>query len=130
MKRSVLVLITVCVLACTASGCGILLVGTAAGSGTVMLVTGKLSEVVDLPAVQAAEVVKRVLAENQFPLVKEKQKDEVILLQARHSNGKLIRVDIHPLVDSSSRIEVRVGLITEEKPTQDLMEKILAAVNS
>jgi hypothetical protein len=106
-------------------GC-ILLAGAAGGAGTAGWLSGKLVEEVNYPLDRSLNAAKRALSAMKFRVEKETVKEEVAQLISSYTDRRTIWIDIHRVSDSASRLEVRVGAVSDKEAARKILNKILA----
>ncbi len=108
-------------------GCAALIVGSVAGgAGTAVWLSGKLIQYVDKPFEQVTKATKDSLeARNLIVVSKETiaSGHSVVQIRSRDISGERIRIDIHKINESRSRIEVRVGTVISNKEAADRILK-------
>lgn len=119
-------LIVALLLLINASGCAVVLAGAAGGAGTAAWLSGKLSQKFDAPYEKAIEAAKSALESLKLRIVKETKEERITQLRSKYYDGENIWIDIRKVTEKSSKIEVRVGLITSDKEAAD---KILKEIN-
>lgn len=107
-------------------GCWLLVAGTVGGVGTASWLSGKLSQQVEVSRERATYATKQALASLKLELTKETKAEEVTQIKGKYTDGREFWIDIRPVTESSSKIEVRVGA-TGDKAASD---KILKRINS
>jgi hypothetical protein len=117
---SVILLLNIC-------GCVALIAGSVAGgAGTAVWLSGKLVQNVDAPLERVEKAAKDSLeSRNRAVITKETISGghAVAQIRSRETSGERIRIDIHKLSDTRSRIEVRVGTIVSNKDAADRILK-------
>ncbi|MBD3264611.1 MAG: DUF3568 family protein [Candidatus Omnitrophica bacterium] len=106
------------------SGCLPLLAGAAGGTGTAVWLSGKLTREFDSPFEECIEAVKTALESFDFAVTKETKKEEIAQIKSEYSDGKTIWVDIRKISPNSSRIDVRVGALSDEEAARQIMERV------
>jgi len=117
---SVMLLVNIC-------GCVALIAGGAAGgAGTAVWLSGKMTQYVNAPLEQVTKVAKDSLqSRNMAIMTKEVSSSghDVVQIRSREASGEKIRIDIHKITETRSRIEVRVGTIISNKEAADRILK-------
>ena len=106
-------------------GCVALLAGAAGGAGTAVWLSGKLTQEVNVSSERSLKAVKSALNSLKLPVTKETKKEDVIQVISQYRDGKTIWIDIRPTTLKASRIDVRVGAISDEAASREIMERIL-----
>ena len=125
MGRKISVLVLVVLLSATLSGCVALLAGAAGGAGTATWLSGKLVQQVDAPFEKTISASREALRSMNLGISKETRNQSVAQIMSNYTDGKTIWIDIHNVSSSSSRIEVRVGAISDRQAAQKILNKIL-----
>ena len=124
IKKLCVVLFSVLLLA-NIYGC-LLLAGAAGGAGTAAWLSGKLVQEVNYPLETSLNASKRALSALRLNVEKETVKDEVAQVISNYTDGRTIWIDVHRISDSSSRIAVRVGAVSDKEAARKILDKILA----
>jgi len=106
-------------------GCFALFAGAAGGAGTAAWLSGKLTQQFDAPYERTINAAKKSLAALKLNLDKETKDKEVTQLRSESLDGKEIWVDIRPVSEKATKVEVRVGVVSPDKETA---EKILKKI--
>lgn len=115
---SILFLVNTC-------GCVALLAGVAAGAGTSAWLSGKLTQEVDASFEKTIKAAKSALKSLKLDVTKETKKDKVAQIMSKYTDGKTIWIDVHKVSQSTSRVEVRVGAISNEEAARKILERII-----
>jgi hypothetical protein len=103
-----------------------MLAGAAAGgAGTAVWLSGKLTQVYNVPYEKAVKASERALAALKLKIIKETSEAQVTQLKSEYTDGKDIWIDIKKVTDYSSKVEVRVGGVSYDK---DAAAKILKKI--
>jgi len=108
MFRNLLVVLFLSLSVANFSGC-IFLAAGAAGAGTAKWMSDKVMQVVNVPVHKASKAAKSALADMNISVYKETEAPDVIQLLAKDVNGRQVWVDLRPVDDNTTKIEVRVG---------------------
>ncbi|MDD4907977.1 MAG: DUF3568 family protein [Candidatus Omnitrophica bacterium] len=115
-----------CLFLVSACGCIAMLAGAAAGgAGTAVWLSGKLTQVYNVPYEKAVKASERALAALKLKIIKETSEAQVTQLKSEYTDGKDIWIDIKKVTDYSSKVEVRVGGVSYDK---DAAAKILKKI--
>lgn len=106
-------------------GCIALLAGAAGGAGTAAWLQGKLTQEVHSPYERAIDAAKSALKSLRLELLKETRDQNVAQLKSAYTDGKEIWVDIRRITDNSSKIEVRVGVMSDKAAADKILKRIL-----
>ena len=128
MRRRILKKIAVIVsagcLMVSAYGCLWLVAGTAGGAGTAVWLSGKLTQGVNAPFDRSVNAAKFALQSLDLPIIKETKKEDVVQFIAKYTDGRQLWIDIRPVGELSSKIEVRVGVVPDRAAAGRIMDKI------
>lgn len=106
-------------------GCLAILAGTAGGAGTAVWLSGKLVQEVHAPYARTIKAAKSGLASLKMEITKETKTETVTQIKSRYSDGRETWVDIRPVSEASSKIEVRVGAISDKEAADKVLKRIL-----
>jgi len=117
---SVILLVNIC-------GCVALIAGGAAGgAGTAVWLSGKMTQYVNAPLEQVTKVAKDSLQSRNMAIMTKEVSSSghaVVQIRSREASGEKIRIDIHKITETRSRVEVRVGTIISNKEAADRILK-------
>jgi hypothetical protein len=107
-------------------GCVPLLVagGVAGGAGTQVWLSGKLVQDVDAPFEKSIQAAESALKSLDLNIVSEIKKARIAQIKSNYINGETIWIDIRKVSQSTSRIAVRVGAISDQEATVEILNKI------
>jgi hypothetical protein len=108
----------------SASGCFALLAGGAAGGGTAAWLSGKLVQQVDTPFDRAVSAARSGLQSLNLGIAKETLKKDVAQFKSEYTDGKTVWVDLHRITDTSTKIEVRVGAVSDKGAAEKILQSI------
>lgn len=111
------------------SGC-ILLAAGAAGVGTAKWLSDKISQEVDVPLSKVVKSTKSALESLKVRVYKETTAPDVTQILAKDSDGRQVWVDLRPLTNNQTRIDVRVGYADGENDARKIMERIVSKSKS
>ena len=127
MFKKVAVFFSYVILLVNVCGCVALIAGgVAGGAGTAVWLSGKLVQNVDAPLERVEKATKDSLEfSNRTVVTKETISGghTVAQIRSREKSGEKIKIDIHKITETSSRIEVRVGTIVSNKDAADRILK-------
>lgn len=115
---TVLLLMNIC-------GCVALVAGAAGGAGTAVWFSGKLTQEVNVSFERAVKAVKEALGSLNLKLAKETLEQDTAQIMSKYTDGRAIWIDVHRITESSSRIEVRVGIKPDKESTDKILKKIM-----
>ena len=124
MLRNFINLIAIVAIAMNLSGCFLLLAGAVGGAGTAYWLSGKLTDEVSASYEQAIEAAKKGLDDLDMTIDKETRSAEVTQIRSLYGDGSEVWVDVRPLTQESSKIEVRVGLKSDREAAVEVMDSI------
>ncbi len=107
-------------------GCVALLAGAAGGAGTAGWLSGKLIQQVQTPYDKSIEATKEALKSMNLQVERENRSTEVTQIRSHYADGRKIWIDVHPVTQSSSKIEVRVGAFGDKAASDAILKKILS----
>jgi len=99
-------------------GC-VLLAGAAGGAGTAVWIGDKLSEQVNVSYDRAINAARSALRSLKLEITKESKGTDVAQFLAKYTDGKQIWIDIRPITENSSKVDVRVGRLSPDKAAAD-----------
>jgi len=106
-------------------GCVAVLAGAAGGAGTAAWLSGKMVQEVASSPEQSLKAVKAAFKSMGFTITKETIKEDAIQVIGKHTNEKTIWVDVTPTISSGSKIQVRVGMMSDQEATRALLSEIV-----
>ncbi|MFA5276224.1 MAG: DUF3568 family protein [Candidatus Omnitrophota bacterium] len=104
-------------------GCFALFAGAAGGVGTSAWLGGKLTQEVNAPYEGAVRASKSALKSMNLEITKESAEKNITQIKAKYYDEKTIWVDIRPVTENSSKIEIRVGAVNGDKEASDKILK-------
>ncbi len=104
-------------------GCFALFAGAVGGAGTAVWLSGKLSQDFNADYIRTVNAAKSALKSLNLSINKESQEEHVTQIRSEYSDGKDIWIDIHKITENTSKVEVRVGVVS---PDKEAAEKILS----
>ena len=107
------------------SGCVAVLAG-AAGAGTVAWVQGRLDATLDANFDQAEKAANRAVTQLQFVKVNEKKDALTATMIARTAEDKKIEIKVVRAGDTTSRVQISVGVFGDEGQSLAILDKIKA----
>jgi len=123
--RKIIIVIFAGLLISNIYGC-VLLAGAAGGAGTAVWLSDKLSEQVNVPYGRAIEAARKGLRTLNLIIDKETKNKDVTQFLAKYTDGKQVWVDVRPITEQSTKIEVRVGAVHPDKEAADkIMKQIM-----
>jgi hypothetical protein len=105
-------------------GCVAILFGTVGGAGTAVWLSGKLVQQVQAPYDKTIEAAKTALKSMNLEIAKEAKAHEVTQIRSYYTDGRKIWIDIRPVSETSTGIEVRVGVFGDRIASDVVLKKI------
>lgn len=125
LKKRTVFLMLLPLLVIGISGCVALLAGTAGGVGTASWLSGKLTQEVNASFDRSTEGAKAAIKSLNLEVTKVVKEESVAQIRSKYSDGREVWVDVHRLTDSTSRIEVRVGVAGDKEAARKILDRIL-----
>ena len=127
MHKKLAVFISSLILLTNLCGCVALIAGgTAGGVGTAVWLSGKLVQYVDSPLDKVALASKDYLQSRNLSLTSKETISAghaVVQIRSRETSGERVRIDIHKITGTRSRIEIRVGTLMGNREAADKVLK-------
>lgn len=124
MLKKLLKLSCCIALAIHLSGCIALFGAAAGGAGTAFWLSGKLRAEVVSSYERTREAAVKALASLKMEIEKETRKDNVTQIISKYPDGRQVWVDIRPLAENSTQIEIRVGVKGDKPASTEILERI------
>ncbi|PIQ89681.1 MAG: hypothetical protein COV72_01845 [Candidatus Omnitrophica bacterium CG11_big_fil_rev_8_21_14_0_20_42_13] len=124
MGRKLLYAVVGWVFAINLCGCVLLVAGAAGGAGTALWLSGKLSDEVSAPYERTIEAAKKALKSLEMQIDKETKSDEVAQIRSNYTDGREVWIDIRPLTEITSKLEIRVGAKGDKEASAKILEEI------
>jgi len=125
MRTKIISLLLVIACLCSITGCVALLAGAAGGAGTALWLSGKLSQEVNAPFDRTIKATKSALTSLKMVINKETVEENIAQIMSKYSDGRTVWIDIRRMTQASSQVEVRVGVVSQDK---EAAEKILKKI--
>ena len=125
MLRSIFTRVIILISLMPFYGCALLVAGAAGRAGTAVWLSNKLVQGVNASFDKSVNATKSAFKSLKMEVTKETTTDEVVQLISQYHDGRKVWVDIHKVSLTTSRIEVRVGLVGDEKAAREVLDKIL-----
>ncbi len=123
--RKLLKMAALSVFLLTAYGCAALLIGAGAGGvGTAVWLEGKLSQTVQAPYAKSVNAAKSAMRSLNLEVTKETKAEEVTQIKGKYTDGREIWIDIRPVTQTSSRIDIRVGAKGDKEAADKILKRI------
>ena len=124
MLRNFLYVVVGLALVVNLCGCALLLAGAAGGAGTAFWLSGKLSDEVSASYERTIDSAKRALKSLDMKVDKETKSDEVTQIRSEYTDGSEVWIDIRPLTQTTSKIEIRVGIQGDKAASTKILERV------
>ena len=124
LKKSVS-LIAVCVFLTTLYGCVALVAGAAGGAGTAAWLSGKLTQEVHAPYERSIAAAKSALKSLTLEVTKETREESVTQIKSKYTDGREVWIDVRKIADNLSRVEVRVGIVSDKAAAAQILKRIV-----
>jgi hypothetical protein len=105
------------------TGCLVAAAG-AAGAGTVAYLRGELSSTLDAPYENAVRASNRGLQALEFAKISENKDALTAILISRTADDKKVEVKVTKVTESTSRVQIRVGIFGDEALSLTVLERI------
>ncbi|MBP7216913.1 MAG: DUF3568 family protein [Candidatus Omnitrophica bacterium] len=125
MKQKLILIVIAAWLLVNAYGCIAILAGAAGGAGTAAWLSGKLTQEVQAPYERTIAAAKKALTSLKLDLIKETREDAVTQLKSKYTDGKEVWIDVRRITGASSKIEVRVGVMSDREAADVILKRIL-----
>jgi len=105
-------------------GCALMLGAAAGGAGTAVWLSGKLSDEIEASYERTIEATKSALGSMDMPVTKETKKDDITQIMSKYIDGTTVWIDIRPVSQSDTKVEVRVGATGNKKASAEIIDAI------
>ncbi len=106
------------------SGCVLLFGAAAGGAGTAFWLSGKLSDEVNASYERTIVAAKKAVESLDMNVDKETKSDEVTQIRSEYADGREVWIDVRPLTQKSSKIDIRVGIKGDKAASAKILERI------
>lgn len=124
MKR-IMMLFVACFFLLNIYGCWLIVAGAAGGSGTAAWLSGKLSQRVNASYDRTINAAKSALKSLKMEVTKESKSKSVTQIKSLYSDGREIWIDIRPISESATKVEVRVGALGDKTASDKILKEIV-----
>jgi hypothetical protein len=107
------------------SGCVVVVAG-AASAGTVAWVEGRLDAPLDANFDQAEKAANRAVSQLQFVKISENKDALNAILTVRTAEDKKVEIKVVRIGDTTSQVQIRVGLFGDKGQSLAILDKIKA----
>ncbi len=108
-------------------GCFLLLAGAVGGTGTAVWLSGKLTQQFNASYDRTVNATRSALKSLDLEIAKEAKEANVTTFRSHYTDGKEIWIDVRRVTEFSTKVEVRVGAVSQDKAAA---EKILKKIQS
>src|SRR5262245_16667019 len=110
-------------------GCFALLGAAAGGAGTAVWLSGKMTQQFNASYDHTITASENALQDMGIKIEKKTQEGDISQLKSTYPNGKEVWIDISKLTDTTTKVEVRVGVIKPDKEAAtNILKKIEASL--
>ncbi len=125
MGRKILFVAILGLFVINSTGCVPILAGAAAGGGTAAWLSEKSTQEVNASFDRTIKAAESALKSLGLRITKETKKADVAQIMSKYTDGKTIWIDVHRMSDSSSKIGVRVGAVSDDEAERKIMNAIM-----
>ncbi|MFO8052636.1 MAG: DUF3568 family protein [Candidatus Omnitrophota bacterium] len=108
----------------TFSGCTLLFGAAAGGAGTAFWLSGKLREELAASYQQTISAAENALDSLDMEITKKTHSENVTQFKSIYSDGSTVWIDIRPILENKTEIEVRVGMRGNQSASAEILERI------
>jgi hypothetical protein len=105
-------------------GCVLLLGAAAGGAGTAYWFANKLSDEVSASYDASLAATRRAMASLKLEIEKEARTEEVTQFISTYTDGSKIWIDVRPMTQKTTKIEIRVGVKGDKAASGQIMDRI------
>ena len=106
-------------------GCVAVIAGAAGGAGTSVWLSGKMSQDMNASFDKTIMATRSALKSMKLDVSKETVEKDVAQIMSKYTDGKTIWIDIRPITERSSKVDVRVGAVNgDEEASDDILKRI------
>ncbi|MFH0941163.1 MAG: DUF3568 family protein [Candidatus Omnitrophota bacterium] len=106
-------------------GCVAVIAGAAGGAGTSVWLSGKLSQEVNASFDKTLKATRSALKSMKLEVSRETVEKDIAQVMSKYTDGKTIWIDIRPITETSSKVDVRVGAVNgDEEASADILKRI------
>lgn len=106
------------------TGCQIIIAGAVDSAETAVWLSRKLTKQFNKSYERTTAAVESALASLNMGIVKKTKTEEVTQIRSKYIDGKEVWIDIRPITETSTKVEVRVGVIGDKPASAKILEKI------
>lgn len=126
MWKRYLAVLMISVVSLYVSGCVALLAGGAGVAGTAVWLSGKLSKEVVAPYEATIEATEAALKSMELIVTEKTVRGEVAQIMSNYTDGRTIWIDLRPMTEAITKIDIRVGAMGDESVARDILDRIEA----
>jgi hypothetical protein len=108
----------------TFSGCALLFGAAAGGAGTAFWFSGKLGEEFVASYRETISATENALDSLAMKITKKTYSEDITQFKSIYSDGSTVWIDIRPILENKTEIEVRVGMRGNQSASAEILEKI------
>jgi len=105
-------------------GCILLLGAAAGGAGTAYWFANKLSNEVNASYDATLAATRRAMSSLKLEIEKEARTEEVTQFISTYTDGSKIWIDVRPMTEKTTKIEIRVGVKGDKAASGKIMDRI------
>ncbi|MFA5008865.1 MAG: DUF3568 family protein [Candidatus Omnitrophota bacterium] len=106
------------------AGCVYVISGAVDSAETAVWLSMKLTKQVNKPYERTIKATEAALTSLNMKIVKETTTKTITQIKSNYADGKEVWVDIRPLSEAYTRVDVRVGVIGDKEASIKILEKI------
>ena len=118
------IILALCGIVISQSGCFALLLGAAAGAGTMAWMNGDLEYNFDASVDKAHNAALRGLKKLALPITQDHKDKHNAKIKSTYSDGKDVNVTIEAITERSSKIKIRVGVFGDQPRSEAILTAI------
>jgi len=108
------------------TGCQIVIAGAVDSAETAIWLSRKLTKQFKKPYERTIKAVESALTSLNMKIVKETKTKTVTQIRSKYVDGKEVWIDIWPVTDEYTKVDVRVGIIGDKAASVEILEKIVS----
>lgn len=108
----------------TFSGCTLLFGAAAGGAGTAFWLSGKVREEFVASYRETISATENALDSLAMKITKKTYSEDITQFKSIYSDGSTVWIDIRPILENKTEIEVRVGMRGNQSASAEILEKI------
>lgn len=124
MIKKIIILCSGLIFLTFSSGCWVLVGAAAGGAGTAAWLGGKLSDQVNASHEGTVIATEKALHSLKMDITKKTETEQVTQIRSEYTDGSDVWIDIKPISDKTSKIEIRVGITGNKDISVKILERI------